>query len=155
MVIEPEIVIEPEMVVVPSGEFLMGCDVGAEDEKPIHPVYVDQFAIGRFAVTNRLYSFFLDATRYQPPQSWKDPHFDHPDQPVTCVSWFDATTFCDWLSKETGKTYRLPTEAEWERAARGGLEGRLYTWGNEPPQHQANYSELWLSGPERVGRRPP
>src|SRR5215813_11272765 len=83
-------VIEPEMVVIRSGEFLMGCDTGAEDEKPIHQVYVDQFAIGRFAVTNRLYSFFIDATKFQAPQTWNDPQFNHPEQPVTSVSWFDA-----------------------------------------------------------------
>jgi formylglycine-generating enzyme required for sulfatase activity len=63
--------------------------------------------------------------------------------------------FCEWLSNRTGKPYRLPTEAEWERAARGGLEGRLYTWGDEVPQQQPNYSHLWLTGPERVGQRPP
>ena len=148
-------VVEPEMITVSGGEFLMGCEVGARDEKPVHRVFIDQFAIGRFAVTNRLYSFFIDATTYQTPQSWKDPHFHHPDQPVTSVSWFDATTFCSWLSNETGKTYRLPTEAEWERAARGGLEGRLYTWGDEAPQRQPGYFARWLNGPERVGYRPP
>jgi len=147
-------VVEPEMITVPDGEFLMGCEVGAQDEKPVHSVFIEQFAIGRFAVTNRLYSFFIEATRHQTPQTWNDPQFKHPDQPVTCVSWFDATTFCSWLSDETGKTYRLPTEAEWERAARGGLEGRLYTWGDEAPQRQPGYFDRWLNGPERVGQRP-
>jgi formylglycine-generating enzyme required for sulfatase activity len=71
------------------------------------------------------------------------------------VSWFDAVAFCKWLTVETGKRYRLPTEAEWERAARGGLEAKLYTWGDEAPQNQTNYSGLWLNGPERVGRRAP
>ena len=148
-------VIEPEMVVIPAGEFLMGCGVGAEDEKPVHRVFVDQFAIGRFAVTNRLYRQFIHKSDHESPRTWDDPHFEHPDQPVTCVSWFDATTFCGWLSNETGKTYRLPTEAEWERAARGGLEERLYTWGDEAPQRQPGYFERWLNGPERVGQRPP
>jgi formylglycine-generating enzyme required for sulfatase activity len=143
------------MVVVPAGEFLMGCDVGAQDEKPVHRLFVDQFAVGEFAITNRLYRFFVDETAHQIPQGWNNPHFNHPDQPVTSVSWFDATMFCEWLSNRTGKPYRLPTEAEWERAARGGLEGRLYTWGDEVPQQQPNYSHLWLTGPERVGQRPP
>jgi formylglycine-generating enzyme required for sulfatase activity len=149
------IVVEPEMITIPGGEFLMGCAVGAADEKPVHRVFIDQFAIARFAVTNRLYRLFIEATRYQTPQNWNDPQFNHPDQPVTCVSWFDAATFCTWISNETGKPYRLPTEAEWERAARGGLEGRLYTWGDESPQHQPDYSQRWLHGPERVGQRPP
>jgi len=147
--------VEPEMITVPAGEFLMGCDSGAENERPVHRVFVDEFAIGRFAVTNRLYQVFIEASGYQPPQGWNDPRFNHPDQPVTSVSWFDATAYCKWLSEKAGKLYRLPTEAEWERAARGGLEGRLYTWGDEAPQLQSNYAELWLNGPERVGQRTP
>ncbi|HLG13881.1 MAG TPA: formylglycine-generating enzyme family protein [Blastocatellia bacterium] len=146
---------EPEMVIIPSGEFLMGCDAGADNERPVHSVFVGEFAIGRFALTNRLYQLFVEATRHPPPPGWNDPQFNHPDQPVTSVSWLDATAYCGWLSEKTGKFYRLPTEAEWERAARGGLEGRLYTWGDEAPQLQANYSGLWLNGPERVGQRPP
>lgn len=159
---------EPEMIVIPSGSYLMGCDTGPENEAPAHRVSVDEFAIARFATTNRLYQFFIEATGYEQPAhrnlrfnhhdeptGRKDVRFDHPDQPATCVSWFDASAYCGWLSQETGKHYRLPTEAEWERAARGGLEGMQYTWGDEPPQQQPNYSELWLNGPERIGRRPP
>ncbi len=59
------------------------------------------------------------------------------------------------MAARTGKAYRLPTEAEWERAARGGVEGKLYTWGDEPPEGQPHYDQLWLTGPELVGRRPP
>ncbi len=147
--------IEPEMIAVPAGEFLMGCDTGAENERPAHRVFVDKFAIGRFALTNQLYQIFIENTGHQAPQGWNDPRFSDPDQPVTSVSWFDATAYCTWLSEKTGKRYRLPTEAEWERAARGGLEGKLYTWGDEPPQLQPNYSELWSGGPERVGQRTP
>jgi formylglycine-generating enzyme required for sulfatase activity len=143
------------MIVIPAGEFLMGCAKGAENERPVHRVFVDQFAIGRFAVTNRLYRMFIDDTNHQPPPGWNEPRFNHPDQPVTSISWFDAIAYCEWLSKNTGKLYRLPTEAEWERAARGGLEGLLYTWGDQAPQDQPNYSELWLNGPERIGQRPP
>jgi len=146
-------IIEPEMVLIPAGEFLMGCDIGAENERPVHPVFVDQFAIGRFAVTNRLYQSFVEATGHQAPIGLNDPRFNHPDQPLISVSWFDATAYCDWLSENTGRLYRLPTEAEWERAARGGLEGKLYAWGDDPPQLQLNYFELWLDRPERVGLR--
>ncbi|MFY9611210.1 MAG: formylglycine-generating enzyme family protein [Blastocatellia bacterium] len=143
------------MSVIPAGEFLMGCDVGAENERPIHSVFVDEFAIGCFAVTNKLYRFFVDDTGHELPQGWSDPRFNHPEQPVTSVCWFDAIVYCAWLSARTGQRYRLPTEAEWERAARGGLEGKLYTWGDEAPQLQPKYSELWLNGPEREGQRPP
>lgn len=146
---------EPEMIVIPAGEFLMGCDVGAGNEHPAHLVWIDRFAISKVAITNRLYRFFIEDTSQPSSPGWSDERFNDPDQPVTSVSWFDAVDYCAWLSERTGKLYRLPTEAEWERAARGGLEGKLYTWGNEPPQTQPHYTELWLIGPERVGQRPP
>ena len=145
--------IEPEMIIIPAGEFSMGCDTGAENERPVHRVFVDALAIGRCTVTNRLFQFFIEDKGHEPPKAWTDPRFNHPDQPVTSVSSIDAMAYCEWLSEETGKPYRLPTEAEWERAARGGLEGKLYTWGNEDPQHQLNYADMWLNGPERVGQR--
>jgi formylglycine-generating enzyme required for sulfatase activity len=143
------------MIIIPAGEFLMGCDTGAASERPVHRVFVDEFAIGRFAITNRLYKSFIDDTNHQPPTDLTNSLFNHPDQPVTSVSWFDASDYCEWLSERTGRHYRLPTEAEWERAARGGLDGKLYTWGDEPPQLQPNYAARWLTGPERVGQRPP
>ena len=144
-----------EMVVIPEGEFLMGCEMGGTNERPARRVWVDRFAIGRAAVTNRLYRIFFEETGRQAPPGFSDPRFNHPDQPVTSVSWFDAAAYCAWLGERAGKPYRLPTEAEWERAARGGLEAKLYTWGDEPPQTQPRYSELWRAGPERVGGRPP
>lgn len=160
--------IEPEMILIPAGAYLMGCDIGPKNEAPAHRIFVDEFAIARFATTNRLYQLFIEDTGYQPAgrkdpgfkhhdelPGRKVPRFDHPDQPVTCVSWLDASAYCEWLSQKTGKHYRLPTEAEWERAARGGLEGMQYTWGDDAPQQQPNYSELWLNGPERIGRRAP
>src|SRR5262245_55351364 len=146
---------EPEMVVIPDGEFLMGCDTGGANERPAHRVWVDSFALGRTAVTNRLYSVFLEETGQQASPGLSDARFNHPNQPVTSVSWFDAAAYCEWLSGRAGKPYRLPTEAEWERAARGGLEAKLYTWGNEPPQKQPRYDELWRAGPERCGERSP
>lgn len=143
------------MVVIPEDSFLMGCDQGASNESPVHRVWVDRFAIARTAITNYLYQAFVTDTSREVPVGFSAPLFNHPDQPVTSVSWFDATAYCLWLTERTGKTYRLPTEAEWERAARGGLEGKLYTWGDEPPQSQPHYFELWLNGPEAVGQRPP
>jgi formylglycine-generating enzyme required for sulfatase activity len=133
---------------------LMGCDEGAACERPVHRVWVDPFRIGNHAVTNRLYRLFVDDTTHAVPAAWTDPRFSHPDQPVTSVSWYDARAYCDWLTERTCKQYRLPTEAEWERAARGGLEGCLYTWGNQPPDQQPHYHKLWVSGPERSGQRP-
>ncbi len=146
---------EPEMIVIPAGEFLMGCETGAVNERPAHRVWVDSFAIGRTAVTNGQYHVFLEEADRQAPPGWRDPKFNHRDQPVTSVSWFDAVAYCAWLGERTGKPFRLPTEAEWEWAARGGLDARLYTWGDELPQTQPRYADLWHAGPERVGQWPP
>jgi formylglycine-generating enzyme len=143
------------MIAIPEGDFLMGCADGASNERPVHRVWVDGFAIARFAVTNRLYRIFLDEALHQAPPCSSDERFNHPDQPVTSVSWFDATLYCAWLAARTGKAYRLPTEAEWERAARGGREGGLYTWGDESPDQQPRYAQIGLTGPEQVGQRPP
>jgi sulfatase modifying factor 1 len=143
------------MIRIPQGEFLMGCQTGADNERPVHKVFVNAFAIGRYAITNRLYKIFLTETARQVPATWNDARFNYPDQPVTSVSWFDADAYCLWLAEQTGKPYRLPTEAEWERAARGGLENKLYTWGDEAPFDQPLYTELWKTAPERVGQRPP
>lgn len=147
--------VEPETVLILEGDFLMGSEAGADNERPTHRVWIDRFAVSRYATTNRLYRIFVEQTSRPLPAGWDDPRFNDPDQPVTSVSWFDAVDYCAWLAEMTGKPYRLPTEAEWERAARGGVERRLYTWGDDPPQRQPGYSELWLTGPERVGRRPP
>ncbi len=133
----------------------MGSDLGAANERPVHSVFVDEFAFGRLAITNKLYRIFVEDTGHHRPPGWSDANFSHPNQPVTSVSWFDATAYCEWLSEKSGKPYRLPSEAEWERAARGGIEGKLYTWGDDAPENQPSYSELWLQGPERVGQRPP
>ena len=151
--IDPQL--EPKMIVIPGGTLLMGCDLGAESERPVHRVYLDRFGLGQAAVTNALYGLFLEAASYAPPAGWLDRRFNHPEQPVTSVSWNDASAYCAWLASRTGKPYRLPTEAEWEWAARGGLEGALYAWGDDPPENQPRYFELWKSGPERVAGRPP
>ncbi len=103
----------------------------------------------------------------KPPLQWDDPEFNHPEQPVVAVSWYDAAAYCAWLSRRTGsfgaasldsardrqdkRRYRLPTEAEWERAARGGVEGAAYPWGDAPPESLPDYASRWKTGPERVG----
>lgn len=146
---------EPRLITIPAGEFLMGCDSGMADERPVHRVVLDSFSIGAFAVTNRLYSIFMDDTRKSLPPGFTDERFNDSDQPVTSVSWFDAVEYCEWLSQRTGKLCRLPIEAEWEMAARGGREGRLYTWGDDSPENQPGYLDSWRGGPEPVGKRPP
>lgn len=132
----------------------MGSEAGQDNERPVHRVWVDAFYLAERQVTNQEYAGFLEASGIQTPYR-DDPNFSHPDQPVVAVSWFEAVQYCDWLSGITGGRYRLPTEAEWERAARGGQEGKLFPWGDDPPQSLPNYGERWKSGPEAVARYPP
>jgi len=122
-----------DMVEIAPGWFWMGRDDGPRGEPPRHLVWTDGFAIGRAPVTNRDYAPFLDATGTAPPPWWSDSRFDQPDQPVVGVSWFEAVAFCAWLSRDLGVAHRLPTEAEWERGARGGLCGARFPWGDERP----------------------
>jgi len=134
----------------------MGSDDGQENEHPVHRVWIDEFPLGAFQVTNAEYAGFLSATGQHPaPPFWNDPNFNHPRQPVVGVSWFEATQYCEWISAATGRRFRLPTEAEWERAARGGAEGKLYPWGDAPPQSLPDYETRWKTGPEPVGRYAP
>jgi formylglycine-generating enzyme required for sulfatase activity len=146
---------EPEMARIPAGWFWMGCETGRDDEKPVHRVSVDAFELGVHQLTNASYARFLARTQHPKPIHWDDPNFNHPRQPVVGSSWFDAVAYCDWLSKLTGRRYRLPTEAEWERAARGGVEGKLYPWGDPPPESLPDYATRWKAGPEPVGLYPP
>jgi len=147
--------LEPAMVRVPEGWFQMGHPQGFDSERPVHRVWVDAFSIAVFQVTNTDYARFLAETQTSAPPFFADTKFSHPRQPVVGVSWFDATAYCEWLTQQTGRGYRLPTEAEWERAARGGIEGCLYPWGDAPPQSRAGYDTRWLTGPEPVGGTPP
>lgn len=129
----------------------MGCDAGRDDEKPAHRVWVDTFELAAFQTTNAEYAHFLEDTNRPPPALWNDPNFANLAQPVVAVSWFDAAAYCEWLNGALGKQYRLPTEAEWERAARGGVEGELFPWGNCAPEELPDYSSRWKLGPEPVG----
>jgi sulfatase modifying factor 1 len=142
---------EPVMRTIPEGWFSMGCAEGRDDEKPVHRVWVDAFELCAYQTTNEEYASFLEAARHPKPLHWDDPNFNHPQQPVVAVSWFDAVAYCEWMSRVTGRTYRLPTEAEWERAARGGAEDTRYAWGNCEPAELPDYSKRWKTGPERVG----
>src|ERR1051325_8262604 len=144
---------EPALVKIPEGKFRMGSETGQDNERPVHSVFVDSFWLGACQVTNAEYAIFLDATQTSPPPSWSDPNFNHPEQPVVSVSWFEAAKYCEWLSAGTGKHYRLPFEAEWERASRGGVKGKLFPWGDALPHSLPDYALRWKTGPEPVGRR--
>ena len=124
-----------EFVRVPAGKFLMGSTeqdgLAYPDEQPQHEVSLPEYLIGKYLVTNRQYQAFLNATRYS--------HWEHgtvpvhkENHPVVAVSWQDAVAFCEWASALSGLRVRLPSEAEWEKAARGAA-ARVYPWGNQPP----------------------
>jgi len=119
-----------ELVIVPAGDFLMGSVEGDpdayDDEKPQHVVYLDAFWIDRTEVTNAMFERFVEETGHDAGTWWRDEASGKPDHPVVIVSWHDAKAYCEWAGR------RLPTEAEWEKAARG-TDGRVYPWGNEPP----------------------
>ena len=144
-----------DLVTIPAGDFLMGSETGADNEKPVHRVWVDAFAIARYPVTRRDYAAFLDATGHPPTKFWGDRRFQLPNQPVVGPSWFDAVAYCEWLSGQIRKHYRLPTEAEREKAARGRLEGCDFPWGNEPPEDLRGVNppleEVGTEGPNGYG----
>ncbi len=144
----------PALITIPSGFFLMGCDTGQDNEKPVHRVWIDEFLLAACQVSNAEYARFLLDTRSAPPPFWNDSNFNHPQQPVVGVSWHEAIHYCEWLSARTGRRFRLPTEAEWERAARGGRE-ELYPWGDAAPQSLPGYAGRWKSGPEPAGSGDP
>jgi formylglycine-generating enzyme required for sulfatase activity len=146
------VVFSPQLMLIRAGWFWMGSESGQENERPAHQVWIDDFELAAFQVTNAAYTVFLEATGREPPPTWGQPQFNDPEQPVVAVSWFDAEEFCLWLSELTRESYRLPTEAEWERAARGGAESRLYPWGDDPPESLPGYATRWEKGPEQVGR---
>jgi formylglycine-generating enzyme required for sulfatase activity len=143
----------PDVVRVPGGRFRMGSDAGRPDESPVHVVEVRAFRLARTPVTRRQYEPFLDAGRAARPPWWRDPGFSDPEQPVVGVTWYDATAYAEWLTTVAGGAWRLPTEAEWERAARGGLESAPTSWGDELPPHEV--PEGPIEGPWRVGSGAP
>lgn len=113
----------------------MGDDLGRPNERPARTVWVDAFRIAAVPVTRGDFQLFIDATDHTPPRYWADERFADPQQPVVAVSWFDAVAYCDWLSETgSGQAFRLPTEAEREKAARGGRQGQAFPWGDELPE---------------------
>lgn len=135
---------EPETILIPAGPFLMGSNQHQADEAPQHELDLPAFRISKYPITNREYAEFIKRERqHQPPTKprWflREPPPDRLDHPVTGVSWHDAQAFCKWLTGQTGgsRVYRLPTEAEWEKAARGP-DGRQFPWGNTWAEGRCN-----------------
>ncbi|MBM3239638.1 tetratricopeptide repeat protein [Candidatus Poribacteria bacterium] len=138
-----------EMALIPAGEFQMGSNDGGDREKPVHTVYLDAFYIDVYPVTNTQYRKFIEATGYPEPQYWNDERFNQPNQPVVGVTWYYAMAYAEWVGK------RLPTEAEWEKAARGGLVGKKYPWGDESPDDKRANFDLNVGKTTPVGSYPP
>jgi formylglycine-generating enzyme required for sulfatase activity len=109
----------------------MGSDDGQDDEGPVHEVEVDAFDCAVYPVTQAQYAQFLSETGHEVPREWPGA-VTVADLPVTGVSWIDAQAFCHWCAN-AGEPARLPSEAEWEYAARGGLAGARYPWGDSIP----------------------
>jgi formylglycine-generating enzyme required for sulfatase activity len=116
-----------EMAYIPAGEFEMGSESGLESESPVHTVYLDTYWIDKYEVTNAQYALCVQAGECDEPGCVYYGNRAYDDHPVICVNWYDAQAYTEWVGG------RLPTEAEWEKAARGGLEDQLYPWGNEDP----------------------
>jgi formylglycine-generating enzyme len=127
---------------IPAGTFSMGSSEGQEDEAPVHSVFVDAFEMAVHPVTRAAYDAFLRATGHPSPRDAELPALDAADLPVVGVSWDDAVAFCAWKGG-----VRLPTEAEWERAARGGVDGERYPWGNDMPAWIPEGGRGPLAGP--------
>ncbi len=132
---------------IPGGSYLLGSppdEAGRYAGEPTpHRVTLKPFYLAATETTNAQYARFVKATGHPAPLYGQDKNLNAPDQPVVGVSWHDARAFCRWLTQETGAVHRLPSEAEWEAAARGGLVGQPYPWGRELPnaggRYRANY----------------
>ncbi len=144
----------PDMVLVPAGEFTMGSDSGEDDEKPVHKVTLDAFYIDKYEVTNGKYAECVGAGKCTEPhekKSYKRNSYygnaEYNDYPVIYVDWKQAKSYCEWRGG------RLPTEAEWEKAARG-TDGRTYPWGNQEPTKELLNFNMNVEDTTKVGSYP-
>jgi sulfatase modifying factor 1 len=157
----------PDFALIPAGPFMMGSDSADEDERPAHEVHLDDFLMAVTPVTQAEYQRFVSDTGHRAPAIYELPLVvtaggpereqafraagqpyiwldsqapaGRADHPVTLIRWDDAVAYCAWLSQASGRTVRLPTEAEWEKAARGGLAGKRYPWGDGLDADMANF----------------
>lgn len=127
-----------QMILIPAGKFIMGTDERLPDEGPQHIVGLKAYWIDKYEVTNAQYKKFIDATGRRSPDHFRNRTYPEgkADHPVTFVTWYDAHDYCAWAGK------RLPTDAEWEKAARG-TDGRMFPWGNEFDINKANTPQRW------------
>jgi formylglycine-generating enzyme required for sulfatase activity len=153
--------IEPDLIRIPAGEFWMGSDQhdkdAWDDEKRRHRLYLAPFWMARYPVTNDEYELFLlDNPLHQSPSYFqaRHPPAGKARHPVVNVSWRDAVAYCQWLSRASGRSYTLPSEAEWEKAARGP-EGLTYPWGNNWEPSRCNNSDSGSKGTTPVGQYSP
>ena len=128
----------------------------ANSEQPQREVDLPEYWIGKFPITNREYQAFIRNTGHKPPRDWEGSQYpaEKGGHPVVNVSWNDAVAYCEWLILETGKNYRLPTEAEWEKAARG-TSSYIWPWGNEFDSNKANTKEANIAATTPVGQFSP
>lgn len=166
----PVVTFEPQMIRIPAGKFLMGSTAEqaaqavrdgldkkmADFEQPQHLVELSEYFIGKYPITNREYQAFVKEAQLNLPRGWDGDQYppEKGDHPVVNVSWQDASAYCQWLSEKTKRTYRLPTEAEWEKAARGE-DGRVWPWGSEFGMDNANTQEARLNDTSPVGQFSP
>ena len=150
-----------DFILIPAGDFLMGSDSSRDpqavaDEKPQHKLSVSDFYIMRHPVTNSQYKEFVEDTGHRSPLFWKKGEFpsDKGNHPVVGISYKDAIAFCRWAGEKTGLKLRLPTEAEWEKAARGP-DGRTYPWGDKWEDGRCNTRESKLKDTTPVGHFSP
>jgi formylglycine-generating enzyme required for sulfatase activity len=161
---------EPEMILIPAGRFRLGSDPDVdinwrEDELPQHTLHLPDYHLAKTPITQAQYAAFVQATCRPSPYSAKGEHFepynwsgsrpprDKETHPVVLVSWHDAVAYCNWLAEVTGRPYRLPSEAEWEKGARG-TGAHIYPWGNRWDAERCNTSEAGKRATTPVGAYP-
>ncbi|NJP07891.1 MAG: formylglycine-generating enzyme family protein [Chloroflexaceae bacterium] len=167
---------QPEMIEIPAGPFLMGSSdqdkMAFSYEKPQHRLQLPTYFISQTPITNAQFRPFVEGDGYTnstywttkgwqwrqhekrvQPYNWEDANWNGADYPVVGVSWFEAVAYCRWLSAQTGREYRLPSEPEWEKAARGAA-GRIWPWGNQWQANRCNSIEAGNDRTTPVGSYP-
>lgn len=152
----PEVVYKPDLVAIPGGVFQVGRNDSLPTEAPAHQVTIKAFSMDKNEVTNGEYARFVKEANYTPPTQWGSITAPVGQEllPVSNVTYQDAVAFADWRSKRDGAAYRLPTEEEWEYAARNGDKDNLYPWGNAWAPGRAATQEAGVGKEQPVGTYP-